>query len=314
MGNQGSKKLGKSCGKFEMENDEDILQRLRDADDKEIDSYDKLMAWLFEMAANEENCDTDKSTQIDEIKKACEHARERRAAWRQHSASCDSHNSAETSQMSRSGKSEDFVDIKSRLSVPICSRQTTFSDEDDAASSDGKYRLTVPVLSRQTTSSDEEEGAPYERKRRLFFPLSSRQTTFSDDDQTDGNELNPDNISEHTILVPSRENTKSLEPREALRRRRKNFRMSGKHPIFSASVGQLQDNSVRQLHDNNVPLNPSLSRKSASIAVMRHPTFDREQNIESQVSEDYEKVLDDKLLDRNIKDILLSVEVLFNDK
>jgi hypothetical protein len=292
----------------------DILQRLQEADENRIDSYDKLMAWLFEMAANDENCESEKSTQIDEIKKACEQARERRAAWRQHSASCDSHNSIETPQMSRSGKSEDLVDFKSRLSVPLGSRQTTFSDEDDAASSDGKYRLTVPVLSRQTTSSDEEEGSLNERKRRHFNPLSSRQTTFSDDDQIDGKELDSENISEHTILVPSRENAKSLDPREALRRRRKNFHLSGKHPIFSASVGQLQDNSVRQRPDNSVPLNPGLSRKSASIAVMRHPTIDQEQNMDSPVSEDYKKVLDDKLLDRNIKDILLSVEVLFNDK
>ncbi|XP_061183497.1 uncharacterized protein LOC133191775 [Saccostrea echinata] len=305
MGNQGSKKLGKPSGKFEMEGEEaKILQRLEDADEQEIDSYDKLMAWLLEMASNEENYGPDKSTHVEEIKKACAQAREKRTAWSQHSTSCDSYTSAETSQMSRSGKSDDFVDIKSRLSVPFSSRQTTFSDEDETASNDGKYRLAIPVLSRQATSSDEEEG---DGKHRLVVPLSNRQTTFSDDDQRDGTGLDSEDISEHTVLLPPKECPIHLDPREALTRRRKNFRMSGKNPIFSASVGQLPDNNV-------IAFSSGLSKKSASIAVMRQPTFERQESIESPVCEDYEKVLDDKLLDRNIKDILLSVEVLFNNK
>ncbi|XP_062569525.1 uncharacterized protein LOC134231573 isoform X2 [Saccostrea cucullata] len=281
-----------------------ILQRLEDAEEQEIDSYDKLMAWLLEMASNEEHYGPDKATHVEEIKKACAQAREKRTAWSQHSASCDSHTSAETSQMSRSGKSEDFVDIKSRLSVPFSSRQTTLSDEDETASNDGKYRLAIPSLSRQATSSDDEEG---DGKHRLVVPLSSRQTTFSDDDHRDGMGLDSEDISEHTVLVPPKEYLKHLDPKEALTRRRKNFRMSGKNPIFSASVGQLPDNNV-------IAFNSGLSKKSASIAVMRQPTFEREESIESPACEDFEKVLDDKLLDRNIKDILLSVEVLFNNK
>lgn len=82
--------------------------------------------------------------------------------------------------------------------------------------------------------------------------------------------------------------------------------MSGGNPIFSASVGQLPD--------DNIPLTSGLTQKSASIAVMRQPKFERDQIQDTSVHEHYVKVLDDKLLDRNIHDILLSVEVLFHEK
>lgn len=312
MGNNGSKKRNKTFEKFETESEEvNILERLQDAEEKGIDSYDKLMAWLLQMASNDETNDAARSTHVDEIKKCCAQAKEKRDAWRQHSASCDSYTSVETSQLSRSGKSEDFLDIKSRLHVPLSSRETTFSDEDDTSSSDGKNRLTVPSASRQTTFSDEEEHGAliYERKHpRPLLALSNRhsQTTCTDDVELIDRDCDVEDASEHTFLVPSKQSSKFLDPRDALKRRRTNFRMSGGNPIFSASVGQLPD--------DNIPLTSGLTQKSASIAVMRQPKFERDQIQDTSVHAHYAKVLDDKLLDRNIHDILLSVEVLFHEK
>lgn len=268
-----------------------------------------MIAWLLQMASNDETSDAARSTHIDEIKKCCAQAKEKRDAWRQHSASCDSYTSVETSQLSRSGKSEDFLDIKSRLHVPLSSREPTFSDEDDTSSCEGKNRLTVPSTSRQTTFSDEEEGGALiceGKHHRLLLPLSNRQTTCTDDVELIDRDCDVEDASEHTRLVPSKEGSKFLDPRDALKRRRTNFRMSGGNPIFSASVGQLPD--------DNIPLTSGLTQKSASIAVMRQPRFKREQIQDTMEHEHYVKVLDDKLLDQNIHDILLSVEVLFHEK
>lgn len=311
MGNNGSKKRNKTFEKFETEGEGvNILERLQDAEEKGIDSYDKLMAWLLQMATNDETNDAARSTQIDEIKKCCAQVKEKRDAWRQHSTSCDSYTSVETSQLSRSGKSEDFLDIKSRMRVPLSSRETTLSDEDDTSSNDGKKHLTVPSISRQTTYSDEEESGGssiYERtNHRFLLPLSNPQTVCTDDVELNERDCDVDDVSERTILVPPKEGPTFLDPRDALKRRRKNFRMSGGNPIFSASVGQLPD--------DNIPLTSGLTQKSASIAVMRQPKLEREQVLDTPLYENYGKVLDNKLLDRNIHDILLSVEVLFHDK
>lgn len=98
-----------------------------------MDSYDKLLAWLVDMAETD-NCDIDTSAFINQIKVSSQRkAKYKDQPWRQNSTSCDSYASTETPQYSKSSRnSEDFIDVRNRLRVPLSSRQTTFSDDGDA--------------------------------------------------------------------------------------------------------------------------------------------------------------------------------------
>lgn len=288
------------------------LKTNNNAEENRIDSYDKLMAWLFELSTHEDNCDAANSFKIDPPRRC---AVEKRAIWREHSVSCDSYTSAETCHLSRPGKPEDLQDIQFRLSVPLSSRQTTFSDDDDGGYNDEKCSmLTVPIANRQTTLSDEEEAycGLYDEINHLVVPLTDRRNAADYNNvQINREDLDTDATSKQTCLLPpGSQNLKHFGSREALNRRRTNFRMSGKNPIFSASVGQLPDKITS--------LASGLAMKSASLAVVRQPTFEREfkemSDTTNQESKNYGKVLDERLLDRNIQDILLSVDVLFNDK
>ncbi|KAK3092375.1 hypothetical protein FSP39_002125 [Pinctada imbricata] len=248
MGNHASRKHRRALSN-ETEQ-EDILNNLEELKDKDMDSYDKLFAWLVEMA-EQENSGLDKNNLANDI---------------------------------RSGVHEGQGQREGRLTVPNCSRQSTFSDDDDG--SQYGSRLTVPNCSRQSTFSDEDDIAIESiRKPRMKY-------------------LFPDTHSKSLDIV---------DPKDILLRKRKDFHMNGKaQTVISTSVGNLVERPSC--------IESNCRRKSASIAVMRQPTFEREQNesilnlLDRSFDERKEKVLDDELLDGNLQDILLSVEVMCQRK
>ena len=95
------------------------ISSFEDIKDENMDSYDKLFAWFVEMA-EQENSDSDKTNIVNEIRSACNKAKDKRLSWRQKSgSSCDSYASTDTPLNSRSGKSSDiYVDSRGRLTVP----------------------------------------------------------------------------------------------------------------------------------------------------------------------------------------------------
>lgn len=96
-----------------------------------MDSYDKLVAWLVEMAEND-NSEIDTSSFVSQIQDVCTKRKTKlrnQASWQ---TSCDSQTSTGTPAMSKSSRScDDIIDSNSRLRVPVCSRQTTFSEDEE---------------------------------------------------------------------------------------------------------------------------------------------------------------------------------------
>ncbi|XP_033736237.1 uncharacterized protein LOC117324472 [Pecten maximus] len=107
------------------------LSNTDDLNEPPMDSYDKLVAWLVEMAEND-NSGIDKASFVNQIQNVCTKRKSKlrnQASWQ---TSCDSYTSTETPAVSKSSRScEDIIDPNSRLRVPVSSRQTTFSEDEE---------------------------------------------------------------------------------------------------------------------------------------------------------------------------------------
>lgn len=183
----------------------------------------------------------------------------------------------------------DIIDARLILPNPMHSQHTSLSDE------------TNPMLSRQTTYSD--ERSPGLSRQTTYSddrsPLFSRQCTFNDDDYgygVDGERRETIKLKDMSSnIISASFDDYRLVPNN--RRLRKRGRFSN---TLSKSVGNLIDRSSR--------LRDSIRKKSSSLFTVKHPN-DIE-NIE-QDPEEREKVLDDRLLDGNMGDILYAMDALW---
>lgn len=226
------------------------------------ESYDKLLAWMVEMAENDDS-DLESPAYVEHLTTVCaekyrnpsllnapgiskQHSLD--VPIRQHSV--DSTGSSRYSRSSRSR--EDLLDPKNRFRRAMLSRQSTvdFSDDSEA-----------PIVSRGNSFDSDNEGSNPDTM--LIHNLG--ETSFS-------NQLRP----------PLRKNQSCTSYRN-----------------ISTSFGDL--------------LNSGARKKSKSLMTMRKVLSESRNYDEiTPISEEcVVKVLDDNLLDRNMADILYSVEALW---
>ncbi|XP_035827055.1 uncharacterized protein LOC101854511 isoform X2 [Aplysia californica] len=183
MGNHGSRrdqrKWARQGGKAA-----DALNRVEELRGGAVDSYDKLIAWLAEMAESD-NVELDTSVFVSQLNRVCGgHAQNnflgvsgpalggamgggasascRRAVnVRQNSASCDSHVSHASSDFTQkhrgSMRSEDFLDPRAAWKSGVCSRQNTFSDDLEEEDPDVRNASMESLYS--STDRDSELGS-----------------------------------------------------------------------------------------------------------------------------------------------------------
>ncbi|XP_053392590.1 uncharacterized protein LOC128555126 [Mercenaria mercenaria] len=271
MGNYGSRRKGRRL-KCRYSRSEDEL-----SDDKDIpteyfggitpDSYDKLLAWMVEMAENDE-ADLSSPAFVEHFTTVCAEKDKQSATElapsirsippirqnsfevpvRQHSL-----DSSDSSQHSRSSKSrEDKLHSKPRFRRAMLSRQSTFDYSDDSdAPHDG--------IGDCSFDSD--------------IDLSSNTCLISSIGET--------SFTKH-VRPPLRKNQSCTT-----------------YQNYNASIADL--------------LNADSRKKSKSLMTMRK-MFSETKNVEEItpiIEETVVKVLDNDMLDRNMADILYSVEALW---
>jgi len=148
---------------------------------------------------------------------------------------------------------------------------------------------------QSSTSSCRSSDSIVETKLTVRDNLLSRQTTFSDDDDVVSEKRHPHSMFAESLQIDEPDNVVLHN------RRKRRGRFVG---ILSRSVGSLMEKSSR--------LRNSIRRKSSSLFTVRSVVEPEEQEIESKDTPD--KVLDDKLLDGNIADILFAVDALWPKK
>ncbi|CAG5127057.1 unnamed protein product [Candidula unifasciata] len=189
MGNHGSRKdqrkWGKQGGKAAR-----ALSRVEELRGPPVDSYDKLIAWLAEMAEHD-NVELDTSVFVSQLNRVCQEQAEnhhlgvsasggfgngspltggsspgacgsRAPNTRQNSTSCDSHvshASSDVTQRNRSStRSDDFLDPSSAWKSGVSTRQNTFSDDLEEEEDSELRNASVESL-YSSTDRDSELGS-----------------------------------------------------------------------------------------------------------------------------------------------------------
>ncbi|XP_059168671.1 uncharacterized protein LOC131950495, partial [Physella acuta] len=167
-----------------------VLNRVEELRGPSVDSYDKLIAWLAEMAESD-NVELDTSVFVSQLNRVCGGATQnkylgvstsnggvvptpgsslvcgsrRPPNLRQNSTSCDSHASSDLTRPRGSTRSEDFLDPKSAWRSGVNSRQTTFSDDLEEEDSEVKNASMESLYSSTDRDSELGSMSAYDAKR-----------------------------------------------------------------------------------------------------------------------------------------------------
>ncbi|XP_041350692.1 uncharacterized protein LOC121369707 [Gigantopelta aegis] len=240
-----------------------------------VDSYDKLIAWLAEMAEND-NVELDTSNFVRQLSKVCSDSKHgaRDQPIRQNSTSCESHASSGSQRYTKSSRSADdnhSLDPRSIFRHGKTSRQGTFSDDVDEEQDDLKNASMESLYSDSDRDFEFETASVYDAKNgntagfKAFLSKPKQFACSSSLGELDRIENSP------------------IENQALLNSRRKSVSLLNLCPPDKAARGngyEYVDNQPEEDREFPTPDNGS-------------------------------SFLNDKLLDGNIADILFSVEALW---
>ncbi|XP_067682369.1 uncharacterized protein [Haliotis asinina] len=252
------------------------LNKIEELRGPSVDSYDKLIAWLAEMAEND-NVELDTSVFVKHLSRVCDGSKPNKKCqpFRQNSASCESHTSHASSGSQRFNRSTRSVDD----------------------SLDPRYILRQALNSRQGTFASSEDYEESEDVRN-----ASMESLYSGSDRD--SEL--ESIATCDSSIRSGKHPKYYDFKKLVG-------PSGRC-AYSSSLGDL-DRLDKQPTSLNLVLN-SRRKSVSLLDLSPHDRdgFDYEERQAPSpppVTHKDDSFLDDKLLDGNIADILFSVEALW---